>query len=306
MNLQPILSKLYPTGSFGGQCFGFLHKLVKQDSSFPGMPISLESKKVVLWQSGIPISKAGGLRIGDVVLFDYGYFGHGAIVNQILGNFACLTESNYSFNLKVTHFRTVELTDPHILGVFRGTPLYPLPPFVIRVKLVQNSPAWASMAQKFADIRQRILTASQNRVDINIDVDYTNFTDIPFVYQPDYPQGFGIKLDWLKQNIAPHGTGYHAVCFLVPHSVTQQYGLSFGWCTQGSPQLTQVFADENEVTTSQYLSMNTFVNAFIHENVGHVLSNLVGGPDNTHTYLLLDRFDLPGFFNQLDYDKLPR
>ena len=65
--------------------------------------------------------------------------------------------------------------------------LNPVPtfPIKIRAKLVINGPEWATAAQKCEEVRQWYLTHSQNKLDLEFTVSYSNFSSIPFHYLPN-------------------------------------------------------------------------------------------------------------------------
>lgn len=240
MNLRPIFEKLYPTGSIGGQCFEFCHKLVKQTATFPGMPIFGYQKEALLKTAGIPINQVDALRVGDVLLLNYGLYDHGAIVNAILpGGKLQLTESNYNEILKplrVNHSRTINFNDPAILGVFRSDPLYSLPPFNYpiqpKVLLVMNMPMpWNSLLQVMAQLQTWIFTTSGQRIEPIVNYKMANFSNWETVFTGPGIGGTNmeiIKESWFDANIIPyaqaidiHNTGrgdFDIIIFVMPRS----------------------------------------------------------------------------------------
>lgn len=300
MNLQPTLQKLYPDGTYGGQCFTFLHHLV----DFPPVGNLLASKKNALKSFGIPIHQLDSIKIGDILLFDYQPFGHGSLVENFVNGMCQLKEANFNYNLKVGT-RLISPNDPHILGVFRKPLLFQVPKRILQVKLVQNGD-WVSLGEKFIDLRQRFL-AAQDQIDINIDVEHVTFPNVPFS-TTEYIQGrVGVDQAWYDQNITPRKGSYDVVCFLTDNAPDN--GATFGWHTSG--QKNQVFAQENEVISSaSFGTMSVFVQAFIHETC-HSLKEMDGGEDLTHTFLnnqpgpgLPGIFDLAGFMKTVDFSKV--
>ena len=129
MDLRPVLEKLYPEGSYGGQCGTFAHRLV----NFPPVGNSLKSKINSVMNFGIPAIKlSGGFQEGDVLItWESRIFGHVAVINKLIyaentDNLIQLqlTESNYNLDLRVHHTRTLSASSPFIVGVIRGNLLF--------------------------------------------------------------------------------------------------------------------------------------------------------------------------------------
>src|SRR5688572_6380284 len=138
MDLQSTFERLYPTGTIGGQCGTFAHKLV----DFPAVGNSFSEKKRAIEKYGIPASKLkGDFRPGDVLItsegtwFGLGY-GHVAVVNFANSVNLFLTESNFKKDQKVTHNRALPKNSPKIYGVIRGHFRFqpPMPEFPIHIK----------------------------------------------------------------------------------------------------------------------------------------------------------------------------
>ena len=254
MSYQQLLQSKYPEGSWGGQCGTFAHKLV----NFPSVGNMLGAKLRSCLAFGIPYAKIDNFKVGDVVLENYPVFGHLAVINAIIGSKLQLTESNFNYDLKVHHTRQIDRADSRIFGVFRGALTYPIPPKVLQVKVVQKGLPWASMGDKYAEIRTRLLQYSNNKLDINLDTVFTNL-DIPLTTQ-GYPINQGVDQNWYTANISPLGANYDFTCLLIP-PLTQT---SWGWFV---PQTdVQVFTLENETNGSAEVEvMNDFVYKFLHE-----------------------------------------
>lgn len=122
MYIQMLQSK-YPEGSYGGQCFTFLHNLCQ----FPPVGNYLSQKIAALNRFGIPINHLAEFKVGDILLENYPIWGHGAMINDIVGTKLQLTESNFKLDGRIHHTRQIDHTDPKILGVFRGILDFPLP-----------------------------------------------------------------------------------------------------------------------------------------------------------------------------------
>jgi len=115
MNIRPVFEKLYPAGSYGGQCGTFAHKLVE----FLPVGDLLRDKIAAVKKYGSPVTPK--IASGDVLIQSGGIFGHVAIVNNIpLGGFIQLTESNFRLHEKVTHDRTVIYNDKSNIGFIKG------------------------------------------------------------------------------------------------------------------------------------------------------------------------------------------
>lgn len=294
MTYKDVLAQHYPEGSYQGQCFTFLHRVC----NFPPVGDLSGDKIKSLHKFGIPIENLDSIKVGDIVLQKYPVYGHGSMVNAIVGTKLQLTESNYLLNGRIHHTRQIEHTDPRILGVFRGALTFPIPPRVIQVKLVQNGAVWGSLAEKFADIRSRLLEASNGKLDINIDVDYID-GQIPLITS-GYPVPYlGCDLNWYQVNILPHKKNYDVVCLLSKHDLS--LGLTFGWHT--TPGQLQVYTNETDIISfQQWGTVNYFVHVFLHE-LCHYLAE--GKIDRVHeffndSHLPSGMFDFKGFINTLN------
>src|SRR5438874_9462777 len=103
MNLRPVLSQLYPEGSYQGQCGVFAHKLV----NFPLLGDTLKSKIAGVAKYGTLATAPGfSIQTGDILITSESWvFGHVALVNCIINGKLQLTESNYHLDLRVHHTR---------------------------------------------------------------------------------------------------------------------------------------------------------------------------------------------------------
>lgn len=129
MDLTPIFQKLYPEGSYGGQCGVFAHKLI----DFPLIGNTLASKIRAVNSFGIPVEKLGDqFQEGDVLITkESRIFGHVAVINLKIYEENTdhliqlkLTESNFHLDLRVHHTRILSADSPVIIGVIRGNFLF--------------------------------------------------------------------------------------------------------------------------------------------------------------------------------------
>lgn len=129
MDYRAILQKLFPSGSFGGQCGSFAHRLV----NFNPIGNTLISKTKAVQNFGIT-AQALNLKFqpGDVVITSEShFFGHVCTINFVIYiensdqafSFQ-VTESNYNLDLRVHHNRVLKANSPFIVGVIRGKLLF--------------------------------------------------------------------------------------------------------------------------------------------------------------------------------------
>jgi hypothetical protein len=207
MNLYPTLSKLYPQGSFGGQCFTWLHRLV----DFPSVGNLIGTKIKSLNSFGIPISKLDTFKVGDIILQQYPVFGHGSFINAIVDGQLQLSESNFALNGRIDHTRLLSPHSAEILGVFRGNLMFSLPPInypIVKHLLVlqNNQPQWNSMIQHLSNIQKWFWQASGQRVQIVAHFGWTNLTNYESVVTGDGMGGFQtrvLKREWIEKNVLP-------------------------------------------------------------------------------------------------------
>lgn len=116
--VKSVIQQRFPSGSVGGQCGTFAHKIV----DFPPVGDPKEQKFASVDKFGIK-RENWTPRIGDVVITgEHPKWGHVAIVNDILPNGEIqLTESNYNNDERVTHNRTISYSSPQIYGAIRGS-----------------------------------------------------------------------------------------------------------------------------------------------------------------------------------------
>jgi hypothetical protein len=125
-------------GEYGGECGDYVHTIV---DNVPPLGDTWETKKAAMNIS--PQDFASAPQAGDVVAFKTKLpYGHVAIVNAVNGNMMTLTESNWNGDKKVTTTRKVSITDPTILGAYRGGTAKPTSPALM--------PGWSDDAINLA------------------------------------------------------------------------------------------------------------------------------------------------------------
>lgn len=112
---KTVLPK-FPTGSRGGQCVTFLHKIAQ----FPSIGDGKKEKFASVDKYGIPANKLRqNPQVGMIIITgENKTYGHGAMINAISpdGKYARLTESNFKGNERVSHDRVIALDSPQIYG----------------------------------------------------------------------------------------------------------------------------------------------------------------------------------------------
>ncbi len=337
MNLFPTLSKMYPEGSYQGQCFAFCHKLVKQDTNFPSMPVTIASKKQVLLTNGIPISKLDSIKVGDVLLLNYPIFGHGALVNYINGANLQLTESNFNLDGRVHHTRQISAHSADILGVFRGISLYPLPPvqypIIKHVLILQNNqPIWNSMINHLSNLQQWFWKASGQRIQIVAHYGFTNLTGWETEFTGPVIGGSNVEIikeSWFDQHVMP------LVPQILPEVVAKADIVIFnmkrsdwkgtvfdhpelmelGYCYEKVgmtwPIKIMTISDEHDDYPPYYpWPLSAYAKLMAHE-ISHglygIANNIGEGFDFTHNWFYGQNnypVDPAGIFNNFDYQKL--
>ena len=192
MIIQPILKKLYPEGSVQGQCGVFAHRVI----SFVLVGNTLAQKTQAVENYGVRADLLNqAFRLGDVLILDVKTVdGHVAIINTIdfVKGILTLTESNYNLDQKVHHTRQISITDPAIVGIMRGKPLFPWPtikyPLNPKVAVIFNnlgvSPnpqPWANQNQYLNQIRDWFFKNSGGKIQMEIAPLYSFIENIPTV-----------------------------------------------------------------------------------------------------------------------------
>lgn len=115
-----VVKEKFPTGSEGGQCGVFAHKLV----TFPNVGDLKEEKQASVRKFGMLKDDwlKDGPKVGDVIITNEDpTYGHVAVINKILPNGdIMLSESNYRQKDRISHDRKISKNSSKIYGVIRG------------------------------------------------------------------------------------------------------------------------------------------------------------------------------------------
>ncbi len=120
VNTEAIAQK-FSSGSIGGQCTTFLHKII----NFPSIGDGKLEKFHSVDNKGISADEwRNDIRVGDVVVTGENQtYGHTFMVEEVLpGGKVRVLESNRRGDEKVTRDRVVDINNPAIYGAIRGTP----------------------------------------------------------------------------------------------------------------------------------------------------------------------------------------
>lgn len=120
VSIAPVVSKIFPPGSVGGQCGDFVRKVAtKLGATYPTLGDSLKSKTAAVMKYGTSLSKA---TIGSVIVTkENPTYGH---VAYIIGKNASgwiVAESNYKQSNKVSYGRVIPFNSPKVIGVINPT-----------------------------------------------------------------------------------------------------------------------------------------------------------------------------------------
>ncbi len=261
MDIHDILSKLYPEGSTGGQCFDFLHKL----ATFAPVGDTLPEKLKAIQNFGLTMALFNGnFRLGDIVLTNESIStGHGFMVNKTIGPNLQVSESNYHLDGKIHHTRLIAANSPHILGVIRPTVFtFPFPaveyPIQITCKiLMNNQPPWnQSLLRRMAELQDWFYQNSGQKIELIVDYKDVNVTGWPLVASGGSIGGALVDIieeNWFNQNILPLSQGANVTFFVIRKQdwqghVYNQNGVSeIGYCYEPHyPIKSFIIADEND------------------------------------------------------------
>lgn len=304
MNLRSTLENLYPTGSNQGQCITFLHKIVE----FSAIGDFLWQKKNAVNKIGIPKVKLDTFKIGDIVITSEDViFGHGAFINAIIGGKLQLSESNYSYNQKVTHARLLDPNSAKIIGVIRGTLKFALPtinyPIQLKVMiLMNNQPFWNSLLQEMAQLQNWFFEASGQRIELIINYKNTTVTGWETVFTGPALGGLNVEIikeEWYNQHILPLGDGADIVIFNMKradwHGTVFDHPdqIELGYCYEkvGMSYPIKIFtiSDQYDNWWPYYLGLSGFAKLMAHE-ICHgfygIANNIGVGFDYTHNHFL--------------------
>lgn len=118
-SIKAQAAQAFPTGTKGGQCGVFAHKLVQ----FPAVGDGKLDKFKSVNKFGVQANQwRQNPQVGDVLITDENpTYGHVAVVNEILPNGTVrLSESNFRGKETVSHDRVVSINSPKIYGAIRG------------------------------------------------------------------------------------------------------------------------------------------------------------------------------------------
>lgn len=301
MNYFPILSKLYKEGSWGGQCFAFLHKLV----DFPSVGNLASAKIKSLNKFGIPLAKLDSIKVGDIVLQNTPIFDHGSFVNAIVDGKLQLTESNYNLDGQIHHTRLLRPTDKAILGVFRplqgiGGLLFPTPviyPIQLKVViLMNNQPFWNSLLKHMANLQNWFWVNSGQRIELIIDYKNTTLTNWPIIYTGPSIGGANVGIitpEWMAENVVGGQItifnmprkDWTGTVFDNPNLIEQGYAYENG----KFPATIFTVADEFDDYPPYYSELGAYAKIMAHEII-HILQGVAAGPsvipggDYTHNF----------------------
>src|SRR4051794_38842449 len=120
----------------------------------------------------------------------------------------------------------------------------------LKLLLIINGPAWQTITGK----AQKIVWDFSRKVDFQVDVKSSNFTDIPFetyqstAHESAIAKPLGIERKWYDLNVTPQAICYDIVLFVVQPSLWPKDDGFAGWRTDNDegPVELQITADENE------------------------------------------------------------
>lgn len=123
----------------------------------------------------------------------------------------------------------------------------PIEAVVVRVKLVANRCAWPTLELKAAQLGQWFERESGGRIKLDVDIEHTAYSGVPFIPYPGNVYMDGVEFDWYDREISPRGKGYHIVMLLM-NAQDWKGRNARGWrtdATLGCVEL-QIAANENE------------------------------------------------------------
>ncbi|MCL5667351.1 MAG: hypothetical protein M1383_06300 [Patescibacteria group bacterium] len=325
MDIKPIIEKIYPEGSAGGQCGDFAHKLI----DFPSIGDSYSQKKKSVQQYGILRDYVGNkFRRGDVVITDEGTFlgiGSGHVATILDPKTLAVVESNYFKDGKVHYGRKVQPN--RIYGVIRGAYKFPLDlPKLLTLKiclLMNYKKPWGAV---YPEMLQEWFYENSNRtVKLEIFPLYTNFTGITDqanykaegVNGPNNYYFYNVpSREWLKDTVMPlRFASDNQLPDLTILCVSKQDWRGSVFNADGAAEIGYYYAgddmvvlqvDEGDVSMFHY-GLPAFVDYLIHE-MSHWLYDKAldysqqAGTDRTHYYYQLNQMDK--IFNDINLKQL--
>jgi hypothetical protein len=161
----------------------------------------------------------------------------------------------------------------------------------MKIKLVMQQ-EWASLPDKISEVKNRILAAKNAYVEIEPVLH--PFSSIPFVDDGIYfdKPSYKVDPDWLRQNLLPLKEDADVVALVIPF-VMWQGGGQVGHTEWLAPETYAITIQANEDQEWPDPQMSWFTNNLIHEFT-HFLKQRNHLSDDTHSYLLYNKFDLKG------------
>lgn len=319
MDITPVLKKLFPEGSYGGQCGEFVHKLVL----FGSIGNSYAEKKRFIQANGIikyNIEEIGrGYRVGDLVVTSEGTFmgmGHGHVAWVIAQDSEniYLLESNFKGDGRVHYGRKLPKNSPNIYGIGR---------FPFRVKigdmaelkvscLMNNfTKQWGSGV--FGEVDAWFHKHSNGKLKTSCIPVYTKAQNWWYEVAPAPFEGQfykNIAKAYFNETVMPlRLPGSHVVAFCVNPKEWEGavYGKrdlnEVGWYYPNTNP-GQILISANEFDPCPwYFGMSLYKHALIHE-IGHYLMHLNGLNDEVHKYDNPETLNLEGILTNLDYNRI--
>lgn len=171
----------------------------------------------------------------------------------------------------------------------------------MKILVIANACPWASWPQKIAAIKAFYAPL----VELDIDIRYTDFADIPTGKYPgtvtqflptgavDVP-GIDVELDqgWFAANVGPLIAGYDIAVFqtTTPSGGGLPLGIKFEelngtWCCE-----TFIGGENDNYYLPGMIELGNSAELLIEHEVSHALYSITGQTDNTHLYLYANEF----------------
>lgn len=117
---SPVVAKVFPPGSVGGQCGDFVRRVVtKFGATYPRLGDSLKSKVAAVTKYGTSPANA---KIGSVIVTkENPTYGHVAYIVGKNASGWIVAESNYKQSNKVSYGRVIPFNSPKLVGVINPT-----------------------------------------------------------------------------------------------------------------------------------------------------------------------------------------
>jgi hypothetical protein len=177
----------------------------------------------------------------------------------------------------------------------------------MKVLIIANACQWVSWPEKIAAIK----AFYGPLVELDIDIIYTDFTDIPLTSYPGTVTQFTptgavdvagndleISLDWFGENIAPLIAGYDIAVFQTANVTANGLPLGIKFEELNGTWCCETFAtDENFTYTLPTLpgqttgvTLGNEAEIIIEHEIAHALYSISGQTDNTHEFFYANQF----------------